>query len=183
MGGKTIGIIAGCAAGLALIATTAYFGVKLSKEYLAEPEYYPSLSVLYSAGVDADWAYAQNRKEFNVGEPCFMKYKLAIRSSNMKGNGKEIGLMVSIPKITSVQATKFDGQPVLPEHDEIHNVTTYKMTAVAYKDISDKPEFGCVFQYLPNDVGTIKVTFMFDAPIKSSFNFESTISFVTPSGE
>lgn len=181
--GKTIGKIAGCAVGLALVITTACFGVAHGKEYIADPEYVVTQSVLYSAGVDADWAYAQNRKEFNVGENCYMKYKLSIQSSNLKGDGQELGLTISIPKITSVQATKLDGAPIPPEHDEINNVTTYKMTAVAYKDVADKPSFGCVFQYIPNDVGSINITFIFDSPVKSSYNLQSTIVFVEPSGE
>lgn len=180
---KTIGIIAGTAAGLALLITTGVFGVKHYKEFIVEPDFYVTQNVLYSAGVDADWAYAQNRKEFSVGENCYMKYKLSIKSSNSKGDGKEVGLTISIPKISSVQATKFDGNPILPEHDEINNVTTYKITAIAYKNVSDKQEFGCVFQYVPNDVGYIQVTFIFDNPIKSSYNMQSTIVFVQPSGE
>lgn len=168
---------------VALLAGSAVVGVKHYKEYLAEPEYYVTQKVMYSAGVNADWAYAQNRKEFDVGENCYMKYILSIRSSNSKGNGKELGLTIAIPKITNVQATKMDGGQIPPEHDEINNVTTYKMTAVAYKDVSDKPDFGCVFQYIPNDVGYIQINFTFDSPIKSSYNMQSTITFVQPSGE
>lgn len=183
MDGKTIGIITGAVLGLAAVVTTTIVGINHGKEYIAEPEYYVYNTTMYSAGVDAEWAYAQNRKEFNVGENCYMKYKVKIQSSNKKGDGKEIGVTISIPKVDNVQAIKLDGNPVTPIVDEINNITSYHFTIVAYKDTSDKPEFGCVFQFIPNATGYINVTFDYDSPIKSSYDYESTIQFLEPGGD
>ena len=182
MEGKTIGLIAGIIGGVAALVTTTYFGINHGKEYIKEPEYYVYSTTMYSAGVDADWAYAQNRKEFNVGENCYMKYKVKIQSSNLKGDGEEIGVTVTIPKVNNVQAILLDGNDIDPEPDPINNVQRYYFKIVAYKDLSDKPDFGCVFQFIPNSTGYIDVTFDYDSPIKTSFDYKSSIQFIENRG-
>ena len=77
----------------------------------------------------------------------------------------------------NVDAKYMDGQVITPNYDAVKNVTTYEFTANACKDA---PESECVFQFIPNAVGSITMTLVYDDHLDSSYDKQSTLEFVAP---
>ena len=68
-----------------------------------------------------------------------------------------------------------DGQVITPNFDPVNNVTTYEFTANASVDANESE---CVIQFIPNAVGSVTMTLIYDDNIDPSYDVQSTLVFV-----
>jgi hypothetical protein len=125
------------------------------------PKYDLTTDVKFSEGVDAEWAYVQNQREFNVDSTIYMRLKIIAKSNINVGEATPISLVVTIPLISNYTATLTkNNQQVDPEHDYLNNTTTYRFTVYAFYSKDDLHEI--IFRFEPHLAGTITVTYIYD---------------------
>ena len=139
-----------------------------------EPPTYSAVSGFYYSG-DKGHTYGDGTKEYVIGETVYMKVKYRVASSESKTS--QVKLTLTIPKVQNVDAKYLDGQVITPNYDAVKNVTTYQFTANASKDAA---ESDCVFQFVPNAVGSITMTLIYDDHVDNSYDKQSTLVFVGP---
>lgn len=141
------------------------------KVNIVEPQYKATSSFLYSS--DKGHQYGAGTKEYLVGETVYMKVKFKVESN--KKNVVPVHVVLSIPNIDSVEAKYLDGQVITPKYDEASKVTTYDFIASATTDAVDQE---CVIQFVPNAVGTVRMTLVFDDNVDPTYDSQSTLVFV-----
>ena len=122
---------------------------------------------------DKGHSYGDGTKEYEIGETVYMKVKYKVTSDKKKTS--QVKVVLSIPNVQNVDAKYMDGQVITPNFDAINNVTTYEFTANASKDASEQE---CVIQFIPNAVGSVTMTLVFDDNVDSSYDKQSTLEFV-----
>ena len=122
---------------------------------------------------DKGHTYGDGTKEYEIGETVYMKVKYKVTSSQKKTS--QVKVVLSIPNVKNVDAKYMDGQVITPNFDAVNNVTTYEFTANASKDASEQE---CVIQFIPNAVGSVTMTLIFDDNVDSSYDKQSTLEFV-----
>lgn len=122
---------------------------------------------------DKGHTYGNGTKEYEVGDTVYMKVKYKVTSDKRKTS--QVKVVLSIPNVQNVDAKYMDGQVITPNFDAVNNVTTYEFTANASKDA---PEQECVIQFIPNAVGSVTMTLVFDDNVDSSYDKQSTLEFV-----
>lgn len=122
---------------------------------------------------DKGHTYGDGTKEYEVGETVYMKVKYKVISNKKKTS--QVKVVLSIPNVKNVDAKYMDGQVITPNFDAVNNVTTYEFTANASKDASEQE---CVIQFIPNAVGSVTMTLVFDDNVDSSYDKQSTLEFV-----
>lgn len=122
---------------------------------------------------DKGHTYGNGTKEYAVGETVYMKVKFKVTSNKSKTS--QVKVVLTIPNIKNVDAKYMDGQVITPNFDAANNVTTYEFTANASKDAKESE---CVIQFVPNAVGSVSMTLVFDDNIDSSYDKQSTLVFV-----
>ena len=122
---------------------------------------------------DKGHTYGDGVKEYEIGETVYMKVKYKVTSSQKKTS--QVKVVLSIPSVQNVDAKYMDGQVITPNFDAVKNVTTYEFTANASKNASEQE---CVIQFIPNAVGSVKMTLVFDDNVDSSYDKQSTLEFV-----
>ncbi len=127
----------------------------------------------FSYSADKGHTYGDGTKEYAVGDTVYMKVKFKVNSNQKKTS--QVKVVLSIPKVESVDAKYMDGQVITPNFDAANNVTTYEFTANASED-SNQQE--CVIQFVPNAVGSVTMTLVYDDNIDSSYDIQSTLEFV-----
>lgn len=133
---------------------------------------YTAASGFFYSG-DKGHTYGDGTKEYEVGKTVYMKVKFKVTSSESKTS--QVKVVLSIPKIQSVDAKYMDGQVITPNFDAVNNVTTYEFTANASKNASESE---CVIQFIPNAVGTVTMKLIYDDNVDSSYDIQSTLVFV-----
>ena len=151
----------------ALIATTLT-GCGFS---FGKASYSASSGFFYSA--DKGHSYGDGTKEYSVGETVYMKVKFKVTSDKEKVS--QVKVVLTIPNIESVDAKYMDGQVITPNFDPVNNVTTYEFTANASVDANESE---CVIQFIPNAVGSVTMTLIYDDNIDPSYDVQSTLVFV-----
>lgn len=141
------------------------------KVNIVEPQYKATSSFLYSS--DKGHKYGAGTKEYPVGETVYMKVKFKVESN--KKNTVPVHVVLSIPNIDSVDAKYLDGQVITPVYDAASKVTTYDFIASASADAVEQE---CVIQFVPNAVGTVKMTLVFDDNVDPTYDSQSTLVFV-----
>lgn len=136
-----------------------------------DPTYVASSGFFYSG--DKGHTYGDGTKEYAVGETVYMKVKFKVISDKSKTS--QVKVVLSIPKVENVDAKYMDGQVITPNFDPVNNVTTYEFTANASKDAIEQE---CVIQFVPNAVGSVTMTLVYDDNIDSSYDIQSTLEFV-----
>ena len=136
-----------------------------------EVEYKADSGFFYSA--DKGHSYGDGTKEYEIGENVYMKVKFKV-TSNQKKTSK-VKVVLSIPNVENVDAKYMDGQVITPNFDAVNNVTTYEFTANASKESN---EYECVIQFVPNAVGSVKMTLIYDDNVDPSYDIQSTLEFV-----
>ena len=136
-----------------------------------ETEYKAASGFFYSA--DKGHSYGDGTKEYEVGETVYMKVKFKVTSDEKKTS--QIKVVLSIPNVECVDTIYLDGQVITPNYDAVNNVTTYEFTANASKDAM---EHECTLQFVPNAVGMVRMTLIFDDNVDPSFDLQSTLIFV-----
>ena len=139
-----------------------------------EPTTYSAVSGFYYSG-DKGHTYGDGTKEYAIGETVYMKVKFKVASNESKNS--QVKATLTIPNVQNVDAKYMDGQVITPNYDAVKNVTTYEFTANASKDAIESE---CVFQFVPNAVGSITMTLIYDDNVDSSYDKQSTLVFVEP---
>jgi hypothetical protein len=137
----------------------------------AKTTYSAASSFSYSA--DKGHSYGDGTKEYAVGDTVYMKVKFKVTSNKSKTS--QVKVTLSIPKVENVDAKYMDGQVITPNFDAANNVTTYEFTANASKDAGEQE---CVIQFVPNAVGSVTMTLVYDDNVDSSYDIQSTLEFV-----
>ena len=122
---------------------------------------------------DKGHSYGDGTKEYAVGETVYMKVKFKVTSNKKKTS--QVKVVLTIPKVENVDAKYMDGQVITPNFDAINNVTTYEFTANASKTSN---EAECVIQFVPNAVGSVTMTLVYDDNVDPSYDIQSTLEFV-----
>lgn len=133
--------------------------------------YTASSDFLYSG--DKGHTYGDGTKEYAIGETVYMKVRYKVTSNKSKTS--QVNVVLSIPNVKNVDAKYMDGQVITPNFDAVNNVTAYEFTANASKDAGEQE---CVIQFIPNAVGSITMTLVFDDNVDSSYDKQSTLEFV-----
>ena len=136
-------------------------------------EYKADSGFFYSA--DKGHSYGDGTKEYEIGETVYMKVKFKVTSSEKKTS--QVKVVLTIPNVENVDAKYMDGQVITPNFDPVQNVTTYEFTANASKDSA---EYECVIQFVPNAVGSVRMTLVYDDNVDASYDIQSTLEFVEP---
>lgn len=132
----------------------------------------------FSYSSDKGHSYGDGTKEYAVGETVYMKVRFKVTSNKKKTS--QVKVVLSVPKIESVDAKYMDGQVITPNYDAANNITTYEFTANASKTASEQE---CVIQFIPNTVGSVTMTLIYDDSIDSSNDIQSTLEFVEETSE
>lgn len=136
-----------------------------------ETTYKATSGFFYSS--DKGHSYGDGTKEYNIGETVYMKVKFKVTSNKKKTS--QVKVVLSIPNIDNVDAKYMDGQVITPNYDAVNNVTTYEFTANVSKEAAESE---CVIQFVPNAVGSITMTLIYDDNIDPSYDIQSTLEFV-----
>ena len=133
---------------------------------------YTASSGFFYSG-DKGHTYGDGTKEYAIGETVYMKVKYKVTSNKSKTS--QVNVVLSIPNVNNVDAKYMDGQVNTPNFDAVNNVTTYEFTANASEDAGEQE---CVIQFIPNAVGSITMTLVFDDNVDASYDKQSTLEFV-----
>lgn len=133
---------------------------------------YTASSGFFYSG-DKGHSYGDGTKEYAVGETVYMKVKFKVTSNRIKTS--QVKVTLSIPNVQNVDAKYMDGQVITPNFDAANNVTTYEFTANAAKEATEQE---CVIQFIPNAVGTVTMTLVYDDNVDPSYDIQSTLEFV-----
>ncbi len=137
---------------------------------------YTAASGFFYSG-DKGHSYGDGTKEYAVGETVYMKVKFKVTSDSKKTS--QVKVVLSIPNVQNVDAKYMDGQVITPNFDAANNVTTYEFTANASKEPAEQE---CVIQFVPNAVGSVTMTLVYDDNVDSSYDIQSTLEFVESTG-
>lgn len=135
--------------------------------------------VTYSAASDFFYSsdkghtYGDGTKEYAIGDTVYMKVKFKVTSDEKKTS--QVKVVLTIPNIQNVDAKYMDGQIITPNYDAVNNQTTYEFTANASKEAVEQE---CVIQFVPNAVGEVSMTLVFDDNVDHSYDKQSTLIFV-----
>ncbi|MGN0594662.1 MAG: hypothetical protein ACI4I6_05850 [Hominimerdicola sp.] len=141
-----------------------------------ETTYSAASDFFYSA--DKGHTYGDGTKEYEIGDTVYMKVKFNVTSNKKKTS--QVKVVLTIPSIDNVDAKYMDGQIITPNFDAVNNVTTYEFTANASETAIDQE---CVIQFVPNAVGEVPMTLVFDDNVDSSYDKQSTLIFVEKTEE
>lgn len=134
-------------------------------------EYKADSGFFYSG--DKGHSYGDGTKEYEIGETVYMKVKFKVTSNKKKTS--QVKVVLSIPNVENVDAKYMDGQVITPNFDAVNNVTTYEFTANASKESN---EYECVIQFVPNAIGSVSMTLVYDDNVDPSYDIMSTLEFV-----
>ncbi|MCM1054553.1 MAG: hypothetical protein NC394_03425 [Bacteroides sp.] len=138
-----------------------------------ETTYLAASDFFYSS--DKGHTYGDGTKEYAIGDTVYMKVKFKVTSNEKKTS--QVKVVLTIPNIQNVDAKYMDGQIITPNYDAVNNQTTYEFTANASEDAIEQE---CVIQFVPNAVGEVPMTLVFDDNVDSSYDKQSTLIFVEP---
>lgn len=158
---------------LASILLVALTAVTLSGCTMPWPKttYTADSGFFYSS--DKGHSYGNGAKEYEVGETVYMKVKFKVTTNKSKTS--QVKVVLSIPNVQNVDAKYMDGQVITPNFDAVNNVTTYEFTANASKEAAEQE---CVIQFIPNAVGSVTMTLVYDDNVDPSYDIQSTLEFV-----
>ena len=138
-----------------------------------EPETYYVATADFFYSEDKGHSYGNGTKEYAIGETIYMQVKAKVTSN--KETPEPIKLKLTIPNITALNATYFDGQPITPTYDAVKNVTVYEFTIP-----SNGPDDAgkIVFEFVPNSEAQVTMTLEFDDKIDAMYDKQNTVKFV-----
>ena len=162
---------------LVMVLSICTFATSCNEEPEEMETYYVANADFFYS-YDKGHSYGNGTKEYYVGETVYMKIKAAVASSNT-GTPEPITIKLTIPNITALSATYFDGQPITPYIDIVKNVTVYEFTIPTNLPVdSNVGDF--VFQFVPNSEARVMMTLEFDDKVDSMYDKVNTVLFITP---
>ena len=154
-----------------LLLAMLLMGIALTGCIGGSKTYAATTGFFYSG--DKGHTYGDGTKEYEIGETVYMKVRFKVVSSEKKIT--QVKAVLTIPKVDNVDAKYMDGQIITPNFDAVNNVTTYEFTINAAKEATDSE---CVIQFIPNAVGSITMTLVYDDNVDPSYDIQSTLEFV-----
>lgn len=142
---------------------------EMTPYYLANAEFFYSY--------DKGHSYGNGTKEYYVGETVYMKLKAAVTSN--VNTIEPITIKLTIPNITAVSSSYFDGQPITPTIDIVKNVTVYEFT-IPTNIPADSNVGDFVFQFVPNSEARVTMLLEFDDKVDAMYDKANTVLFVMP---
>ena len=133
---------------------------------------YTAASGFFYSG-DKGHSYGDGTKEYEVGDTVYMKVQFKVTTNKSKTS--QVKVVLSIPNVQNVDAKYMDGQVITPNFDAVNNVTTYEFTANASEEAAEQE---CVIQFIPNAVGSVTMTLVYDDNVDPSYDIQSTLEFV-----
>ena len=133
-----------------------------------ETTYSATSDFFYSS--DKGHSYGDGTKEYEIGDTVYMKAVFKVTSNKSKTS--QVKVVLTIPSI--------DSQIITPNFDAVNNVTTYEFTANASETAVDQE---CVIKFVPNAVGEVPMTLVFDDNVDPSYDNQNTITFVEKTDE
>ena len=158
--------------GIAFISSIIF----LFTQYILPPKYVPTTTVYYSAGNSTDWAYANQRKEFAVNTPCYVRIGSSISSSNLRGKGKNIEVQYEFAGTDICDIELAEGRAILLTTNEENHTVTYKETIKPEK--KKNIETVSIFKYTPKTVGTVSVVLTYGKPLDKTEESVNSIYFI-----
>ena len=142
-----------------------------------EPETYYVATADFFYSEDKGHSYGNGTKEYAIGETIYMQVKAKVTSN--KETPEPIKLKLTIPNITALNATYFDGQPITPTIDIVKNVTVYEFT-IPTNIPADSNVGDFVFQFVPNSEARVTMLLEFDDKVDAMYDKANTVLFVMP---
>lgn len=143
---------------------------------IGETTYSATSDFFYSS--DKGHSYGDGTKEYEIGDTVYMKVVFKVTSNKSKTS--QVKVVLTIPSIDNVDAKYMDGQIITPNFDAVNNVTTYEFTANASETAVDQE---CVIKFVPNAVGEVPMTLVFDDNVDPSYDNQNMITFVEKTDE
>lgn len=143
-----------------------------------DPWYSVQTSISYSSGTDSDWSYGNQRKEFPVTKPCYVRIGSSISADwhwgwNY-GEGKAITITYRFTGAAICDIEVSDGFVTRQESDD-PNVVIFTRTLVAK---TSHEEDIVIFRYNPSQVGSISLEVIYDDQVKSQYDERNTVYFI-----
>lgn len=131
-----------------------------------------------TGGTDSDWSYGNQRKEFTVEKPCYVRIGSSIVADWhwgwRYGEGSAITITYRFTGAENCQIEVSDGFVTnIPSEDPNVLIFTRVLTAK-----SKHEEDVVVFRYEPIQVGSISLEVIYDNQIKSQFDERNTVYFI-----
>ena len=143
-----------------------------------DPWYSVQTSIAYSSGTDSDWSYGNQRKEFTVTKPCYVRIGSSIVADWhwgwRYGEGKAITITYRFTGAQNCNIEISDGFVTTVESDD-PNVLVFTRTLTAK---GSHEEDVVVFRYDPSQVGSVSLEVIYDENIKSQYDERNTVYFI-----
>lgn len=132
-------------------------------------------SITYSAGSSNEWAYGNQRKEFEAGSACYVRIGEGIYANKKYNIGNSIKVTYRFTITGDCSIDVADGLVKKVETKE-KNVAEYtrKMKAQAPETTSEDVT---IFRYKSEGEGSVSLEIKYDRHIKKEFDTQSTIYF------
>ena len=151
---------------------------KEPKHGIFDPWLDAKTSIAFSSGVDKEWAYGNQQKEFSVAKSCYVRIGSAVvavwRWGWRYGEGNEITITYRFTGTENCAVEVSDGFLTEVESND-PNVKEYTRTIKA-KGSDD--EDVVVFRYTPSGEGSIALEVLYDDQVNSEYDAKRTVYFV-----
>lgn len=151
---------------------------KEPKHGLFDPWLEAKTSIAFSSGVDKEWAYGNQQKEFSAAKSCYVRVGSAVIAvwhwGWRYGEGNEITITYRFTGTENCAVEVSDG--FLTEVDTNDpNVKEYTRTIKAK---GSQDEDVVVFRYTPSGEGRIALEVLYDDQVNSEYDAKRTVYFV-----
>ena len=165
--------ICGLIAALGLVIWSFYF---IITQLIVSPKYEANTTVHYSAGVESEWAYAQQRKEYSLDKDCYLRIMTDVSASNLRGNNKEVEIKLIFTGTDICDITFFDGTAMEVQVGDNQMIFSY--TLKTHKATSEEQGTVSIFKYHPNQEGDVSLKVEYGQRLDEEHDVINTISFV-----
>ena len=142
------------------------------------PWFNAKTSIAFSSGVDKEWAYGNQQKEFSAAKSCYVRIGSSIVATWhwgwRYGNGKEITITYLFTGTENCAVEVSDGFLTEVKTDDPNVMEfTRKLKAKG----SDEEDV-VVFRYTPSGTGSISLEVIYDDQVNSEYDARRTVYFV-----
>lgn len=143
-----------------------------------DPWFSVETSIAYSSGTDSDWSYGNQRKEFSVEKPCYVRIGSSVVANWhwgwRYGEGNAITITYRFTGVKNSHIEVSDGfLNSVPSDDP--DVLIYTRTLTAK---SKREEDVVVFRYEPIQEGSVSLEVIYDDQVKSQYDERNTVYFI-----
>lgn len=147
-------------------------------EGMFDPWYTVATSIAYSSGTESDWSYGNQRKEFNITKPCYVRIGSSIVAvwhwGWRYGEGNKIAVTYRFTGAEHCKIEISDGFATEVKTGDSNVVLFTRILTVK----SSMEEDVVVFRYTPDQAGKVSLEVIYDNQIKSKNDVRNTVYFV-----